>query len=100
MAGIVVRVIFFSLLGPIALSLSGPIYFAYTHAQYSTAVVWALACALWWAQPSFEAALTDTNWLRPVWYKSTLIVAVVAILAFAFVSGDSLAYFLARSLSN
>lgn len=92
--------IFSRLLGPIVLSSLGPIYFAYTHFQYSTAVVWALGCALWWAQPSFEAALTDTNWLQPVWYKSTLVVAVVAIFAFAFVLGDSLAYFLARSISN
>jgi hypothetical protein len=49
---------------------------------------------------SFKAALVDTNWLQPLWYKSTVAAALVAIFAFAFVAADSLTYLLTRSISN
>ncbi len=97
---IVVRAVFFSLLGPVVLSSLVPIYLAFNNAPYLTAVVWALACTLWWARRPFEAALNDTNWLQPSWYKSTLVAAVLAIFGFAFGLGDSLAYLLTRSISN
>jgi len=92
---IVLRAILLSLLGPVAVSSVVPIYFGHTNFPYWTALIWALACTLWWAQPSFKAALRDTDWLQPAWYKSTVVAAVLAIFAFAFVLGDSLAYFLA-----
>jgi len=91
----VVRVIFFSLLGPIVLSSLGPIFFGLNNAPYSTTIVWALACTLWWGLQPLKAALTDADWLQPGWYKSTVVAAVVTIFAFAFVLGDSLAYLLA-----
>ncbi len=87
-----VRAILFSLLGPVAVSSLAR---RYTNSPYWTTLIWALACTLWWAHPSFKAALRDTDWLQPVWYKSTVVAAVLAIFAFAFVLADSLAYFLA-----
>jgi hypothetical protein len=95
-----VRVIFFSLLGPVALSSFVPMYFGYVEAPYSTAIIWALVCTLWWVRPSLGSAETDANWLQPLWYKSTAIAAMVAVVALAFVSGDSIAYILTRSISS
>lgn len=90
-----IRIVGVNLLGPIVISSFAPIYFGYANFPYWTTAIWALACTLWWAQPSFKAALTDTDWLQPVWYKYSLVAIVVAIFALAFVVGDSLAYFLA-----
>ena len=95
-----VRLISFSLFGPVVLSAIGPIYFGYTHAPFSRAIIWALLCMLWWAWPSLKSALTDAEWLQPLWYKTIAVAAVIAIFAAAFVGGDSLAYLLARSISN
>ena len=90
----------FRLLSPVVFSCLGPVYFAYANVRYSIAIVWALACTLCWVLASFKAALVDTNWLQPLWYKSTLVAALVAIFAFAFVAADSLTYLLARSIAN
>jgi hypothetical protein len=90
-----VRAIFFSLLGPLVLSALGPVYFGLTNAPYSMTLIWAMGCTLWWALQPIKAALTDGNWLQSHWYKSVAVGSVVAIFAFAFVLGDSLAYQLA-----
>ena len=95
-----VQAIFLTLLEPVVLSSLAPIYLGYTNASYSIAIIWALVCTLWWAQPSLKGALRDANWLQPRWYKVTLIAGMVAIVAFAFIMGDSLTYLLARSISN
>ena len=97
---IMVQAIFLTLLGPVVHSSLVPMYLGYTNASYSIAIIWALVCTLWWAQPSLKGALRDANWLQPRWYKVTLIAGMVAIVAFTFVMGDSLTYLLARSISN
>jgi hypothetical protein len=96
----VVRAMLLSLLGPIVVSLLGPIYFGHTNSPYWLTIAWALGCTLWWAQPSFGAALWDTDWLQPLRYKSTVVAAVVVIFALLFVLGDSLAYFLTARLQT
>lgn len=90
----------FRLLGPVVLSCLGPIYFACANIRYSIAIVWALACTLCWVLAAFKAALVDINWIQPFWYKATVIAALVAIFAFAFVAADSFTYLLARSISD
>lgn len=94
------RATFLSLVCSVILSFLGPVYLAYSNMRYSSAVLWALACALCWVLVSYRAAFLDAKWLAPFWYRSTLLAALVAIFAFVFVAGDSLAYLLARSISN
>jgi hypothetical protein len=82
------------LLGIIVLSSLGPVYFGFTNAPYWMTVVWALACALWWARPTLQSALTDRNWLQPLHYKCTVVATTVAIFVFIFVLPDSAVYLL------
>lgn len=95
-----VQVIFHRLLFPVVLSCVVSICFGYAHAPFPTTVVWGLVCALWWAQPSLAKAVTDAQWIQPRWYKVRLMAALVSMAASAFVAGDCLAYFLARTVSN
>jgi hypothetical protein len=96
----VFRANFLSLVCSVIVSFLGPVYLAYSNARYSAAVVWALACALCWVLVSYRAAFLDAKWLSPFSHRSTVLAALVAIFAFVFVAGDSLAYLLARSISN
>jgi hypothetical protein len=95
-----IRVIFRRLPLPVLLSSIVAICFGYADAPLPTAIGWGLACALWWAQPSLVYALTDATWVEPRWYKVTLMTAMMAIATSAFVVGDCLSYFLARTASN
>jgi hypothetical protein len=94
------RVIFFSMAAPVILSAIGPAYYGFTGGPYWRAVVWALACTvpfMWSARPSFKHA-----WITapPLFIgRVLLMLAIVVIIAVAFVAGDSLVYVLARSLS-
>jgi hypothetical protein len=94
------QVIFRRLLFPVVLSSIVAICFGYADAPAPTAIGWALVCALWWAQPSLAKALTDAQWIQPRWYKVRLMAVLVSMAASAFVAGDCLAYFLARTVSN
>ena len=94
------RANFLSLVCSVILSLLGPVYLAYSNMRYSTAVLWALACASCWVLVSYRAAILDAKWLAPFSYRSTVFAALMAIFAFVFVAGDSLAYLLVRSISN
>ena len=93
------RMIFLSLLGPVALSALGPLYYGYTHGPYWRVIIWALACMvpfLWWARSSFKHALSTAP--SSIIGRSSLVVLIVAVVAIAFVAGDTFAYSLARAL--
>jgi hypothetical protein len=53
---------------------------------------------LWWARPSFKHALSTAP--PTIIGRSLLVIAIVIIIALAFVAGDSLVYVVARSLSK
>jgi hypothetical protein len=94
------RVVFLSMAGPVLVSALGPFYYGYTRAPYWRVIVWALACTvpfLWWARPSFKYALSIAP---PSIGRALLVVVIVAMIAVAFVAGDSLVYLLARTLSK
>jgi hypothetical protein len=92
----IVRLAFLSMVGPVALSAIGPIYYGYTDSPYWRIIVWALACTvpfLWWARPAFMNALSTHDLRLP-----GLILAIVVAVVTAFIIGDTLIYLLARSL--
>lgn len=94
-----VRVIVLSMAPPVILSALGPIYYGYTHAAYWRVIIWALAATvlyLWWARPSFKHAMSTAS--PSIIGRSLNVVATVIVVAVAFVAGDSLIYFLARSI--
>jgi hypothetical protein len=95
------RVIFLSMAAPVILSAIGAAYYGFTGGPYWRAIVWALACMvpfLWWARPSFKHMLSTAP--HSIVGKAFLVVAIVVIIAIAFVAGDSLVYLLARSLAK
>lgn len=95
------RVIFLGMAGPVILSAVGPAYYGYTHGPYWRAIVWALACTIpfsWFARSSFKHALSTAP--PSIIGRSLLIVAIIVIVAIAFIVGNSLVYLLARSISK
>jgi hypothetical protein len=95
------RVIFLSLVGPLILSLIGPIYYGYINGPYWRVVVWALVCTVgccWLTRSSFKVALSAENSPRSFFGRSTLVIAIIAVIALSFIAGDSVAYVLARSI--
>jgi hypothetical protein len=97
-----VRIIFLALIGPIALSLWGPIYFGFRHVSYLAVIIWAAICTgymLWWSRDSFRYmfSLRDTSAL--FWYYPSL-VAIVVIMGAAFLGAQSLVYFFVVRISN
>ena len=97
------RVIFLSLLGPIVLSAIGPIYYGYTNAPYWRIIVWAFVCTVgcaWWSRSSFKVAFNTDHAPRSFLGRSSLFIAIIVVIAVGFIAGDSLAYVLARSISN
>jgi hypothetical protein len=95
-----VRVIFLSMAAPVILSGVGPLYYGYTHGPYWRIIVWALACTVgfsWLERLSFKSALSAAP--PSIIGRSLLVVAIVAVVAIAFVAGDSVLYLLARSLN-
>jgi len=95
-----VRVIFLSMAGPVILSAVGPLYYGYTHGPYWRIIVWALACTVgfsWLERVSFKSALSTAP--PSVIGRSLVVVTIVAVVAIAFVVGDTVLYLLARALS-
>jgi hypothetical protein len=95
----IVRVIFLSMAAPVILSAVGPLYYGYTHGPYWRIIVWALACTVgfsWLERSSFKSALSTAP--PSIIGRSLLVVAIVTMVAIAFVAGDSLLYLFARSL--
>jgi hypothetical protein len=95
----IARAIFLSMAGPVILSAVGPLYYGYTHGPYWRIIVWALTCTVgfsWLVRSSFKNALSTAP--PSIIGRSFLVVAIVTMVAIAFVAGDSLVYLLARSL--
>jgi hypothetical protein len=95
----VVRVVVLSMAGPVIVSALGSIYYGYTHGPYWHIIVWALASTvlfLWWARPNLKSTLSTAT--PSIIGKSLLVVAIVIVVAVAFVVGDSLVYLFAGSL--
>ncbi|MGC1861514.1 MAG: hypothetical protein WA733_10415 [Methylocystis sp.] len=94
-----IRVIFLSMLLPVVLTLSGPIYYGYSHAPHWRIAVWALASVpvfLWYTRSSFRNNFRDQSVIG-----ATFGLVVIAIVAAAFfMVGDYAVYFLVRSISN
>ena len=94
-----IRIIFLSMLLPVALTLSGPIFYGYSHAPHWRVTVWALASVpvfLWYTRSSFRNNFRDQGATGAV--LGLVVIAIVA--AAFFMVGDYAAYFLVRSISN
>jgi hypothetical protein len=94
------RVIALRLVGPVVLSSLGPIHYGQEGAPYTNVIIWALACTaifLWWTRSSFQSAFNSSD---VYWFKSALAGSIMAVIAVGFIAGNSVAYLLARSLSN
>lgn len=98
-AGAVVRVVFLSMAGPVILSALGPFYYGYTRGPYWRILVWAAACTvgcLWLYRSSLKHALSTAP--PSVIGRFLLVLAIVVVIAVAFIAGDTLVYLIARSL--
>jgi|GEM_PF-5426172 drug/metabolite transporter (DMT)-like permease len=88
---------------PILLSLFGPAYFGYRHSPYWLVVAWAAACAagfFWMNRPSLYHAFSLPDRTPSFWFKSSLVIAILTILAVAFLAVHSLIYYGIGSISS
>lgn len=95
----VARVVFLSMAGPVILSALGPFYYGYTHGPYWRVIVWALTCTvgcLWLYRSSFKHALSTAP--PSITRRFLLVLAIVVVIAIAFLAGDSLVYLFAGAL--
>jgi hypothetical protein len=93
------RVTLVAMLGPVILSLAGPMYYGYTHTPYWRVIVWVIACTIglaWWSRESFKIALSTAP--SSIVGRSLSVVSIVMIIGIAFAIGDSLVYLLAGSI--
>jgi hypothetical protein len=84
---------------PVALTLSGPIYYGYWNAPHWRVAVWAFACVpvfLWYTRREFM----NNFGRRGAIGVSFSLVAIAAVAAVFFLAGDYAVYFLVRSISN
>jgi hypothetical protein len=94
-----IRVILLSMLFPVALTLTGPIYFGVSNAPHWRVAIWALASVpvfLWYTRSSFRNNFRGQGLLSAAF--GLVFIAIVAV-AF-FMAGDYGVYFLVRSISN
>jgi hypothetical protein len=95
------RVAVFSMLPPVMLSALGPIYYGYMGEPYWRVLVWAGVCAilgLWFYRNSFAVAFKGYSYPSAV--KILNVVAIVVFMALSFLAGDSVVYFIVRSISR
>ena len=67
-----IRVIALALVGPVALSLWGAIYFGYRQSPYLAVIIWAAICTgylLWWSRDSFRHMFSQYEGSEPFWWK-------------------------------
>jgi len=94
-----IRVIFLSMLLPVALTLTGPVYFGISNATHWRVAVWALASVpafLWYTRSSFRNNFEGQGLLSATF---GLVVIVIVAAAF-FMAGDYGVYFLVRAISK
>ena len=94
-----IRVIFLSMLFPVVLTLTGPIYYGYSHAPQWRIAVWALASVpvfLWYTRSSFQNNFRGQG----VLVAAFGLVFIVLVATAFFMAGDYAVYFLVRSISN
>jgi hypothetical protein len=97
----VVLVVFLSMALPVLLSLTGPIYYGYANGPYWRVLIWAGGCtvaSLWFFRRSFTAAFSDAPYSVAI--KLVNVIAIVIAMGLCFLAGDSIAYFVVRSISN
>ena len=97
----VMHVYFLSMAAPIILSGLGPFYYGYTNSPYWRVIVWALACTipyLWWARSNLKSVLKTAP--PSLIGKSFVIVTIAAMVAAAFLVGNTLVYLVARAISS
>jgi hypothetical protein len=97
-----VQIIFLALMGPIALSLGGAIYFGFRHTPYLAIIIWAAFCTvyqLWKSKDSFRHMFNQQPHAS-IWFHGSLIAAIVVIMGGAFLGAQSLVYFLEGRISN
>ena len=95
-----IRVVFLSMLLPVALSLSGPIYYGYSHAPQWRIAIWALASVpvfLWYTRSSFQKTFASAHGFVGAAFG---LVAIALTATVFFVVGDYAVYFLVRAISN
>jgi hypothetical protein len=95
----IVLVVLLSMALPVALSVTGPIYYGYTNGPYWRVLIWAAVCtigAVWFYRSSFTAAFGDAS----AAVKLVNLIAIVLVMGLCFVLGDSAIYFLVRAISN
>ena len=94
--------IFLALIGPIALSLWGPIYFGLRHTPYLAVIIWTASCTvylLWWSRDSFRHMFNQQPGAS-IWYNFSLVAAIIVTVFGAFLGAQSLVYFLVGRISN
>lgn len=94
------REIILRLVGPIVLSSLGPIYYGYEGGPYFNVIIWALACTAifsCWASETFRSAFYVGD---AYWFRSALAGTTMAVVAVAFIAGNSLAYLLVLLISK
>jgi hypothetical protein len=92
----IMRVFVLSMVGPIVLFGIGPFYYGYTNGPYWRVIVWALACTVGYSWLGFKGVLSTAP--PSVIGRSLFILAIVIMMAVAFVAGDLLIYLFARWL--
>ena len=94
-----IRVVFLSMLLPVALSLSGPIYYGYSHAPQWRIAIWALASVpvfLWYTRSSFQRNFRAHSFMG----AALGLIAIALVATVFFMVGDYAVYFLVRAISN
>jgi hypothetical protein len=97
----VVLVVLLSMALPVALSVTGPIYYGYMDGPYWRVLLWAAVCtigAVWFFRQSFTVAFSDAHYSAAVILVN--VIAIVLVIGLCFLAGDSAIYFLVRSISN
>lgn len=95
------RVTILAMALPVAFSLAGPAYYGYVSGPYSRVLIWAAACTvilMWLNRHSFIRALSSSPNSFPI--KLVNVIAIVVAVGLSFVVGDSIAYLIARLISN
>jgi hypothetical protein len=96
----VIRVIFLSMVLPLALTLSGPIYYGVSNGPQWRVTVWALASVpvfLWYTRSSFQKTFGSAHGFVGA---ALGLVAIALFAAVVFLVGDHAVYFLVRAISN